>query len=227
MSTLRSDSSSVEPDRAGRFESGSHIRVRRPSGYQHHGIYVSDDRVIQFGGRISDKPAATIVAASLAEFEAGGIAEYVQHGRHDGFRLWLPRAQPGEKVVERAEWLLANCSPGRYNVIGNNCEHMANWCTIGGYSESHQVRTGFGVFAAVELIAILYLVKRSQTRPVGRGWYIGLSVISLAGMASMGLYNYHIWRFWKDIGHKWAAHEHRLPQATAPGDGEPNEGALE
>src|SRR5947207_9494010 len=111
---MESNSDPSEPCRSDRFQPGSHIRVRRPSGYRHHGIYISDDRVIQFGGRISDKPGATIVAVSLAQFEEGGVAEYVQHGRHDRFRLWLPHAQPGQKVIERAEWLLANHPPGRY-----------------------------------------------------------------------------------------------------------------
>jgi hypothetical protein len=43
-------------------------------GIGHHGIYVGDDRVIQFGGRIADKPGTTIEAFSVAEFEGDGEA---------------------------------------------------------------------------------------------------------------------------------------------------------
>ena len=44
---------------AGRFRSGEHLKVRRPRGYDHHGIYISDDRGIQFGRGITltDNPA--------------------------------------------------------------------------------------------------------------------------------------------------------------------------
>ena len=37
----------------GRFEPGTHLQVQRPRLYYHHGIYVSDDRVIQFGSGVS------------------------------------------------------------------------------------------------------------------------------------------------------------------------------
>ena len=37
--------------------------------YNHHGIYIGDDRVIQFGGGIWDKPHAKIEAVSLKDFE--------------------------------------------------------------------------------------------------------------------------------------------------------------
>jgi lecithin:retinol acyltransferase len=61
-----------------RFEPGDHLQVRRRFLYNHHGIDVTDDRVIQFGGGIFDKPHATIEAVSLADFEKDGTAEVVQ-----------------------------------------------------------------------------------------------------------------------------------------------------
>ncbi|MBS1886118.1 MAG: lecithin retinol acyltransferase family protein [Actinobacteria bacterium] len=92
---------------------GDHIEVRRWPGYFHHGIYVSAERVIQFGGGVWEKPGATIEAVSLDEFQRGGSARVVVHdgrltatGRH-------PRSESPERTVERAEWLLANHPPGR------------------------------------------------------------------------------------------------------------------
>jgi Lecithin retinol acyltransferase len=42
---------------SGKFQSGDHLHVFRrvaglPAGYYHHGIYISNDRVIQFGGGV-------------------------------------------------------------------------------------------------------------------------------------------------------------------------------
>src|SRR5256885_14837041 len=90
------------------FELGDHLRVRRSAGYFHHGIYISHERVIQFGGRIADKPGATIEAVSLKVFADGESAEVVRHGRKERFGLFLPSALPREEVVKRAEWLVGH-----------------------------------------------------------------------------------------------------------------------
>ena len=130
-----------------RFAPGTHIRVRRRLGYFHHGIYESDDEVIQFGGRILEKPTATVGVVSLGDFENGGDAEAVEHGREDSFLRalilprppWLPEADAPEVVIRRARWLVANHPPRRYHLVGYNCEHAANFCATGWYTESHQV----------------------------------------------------------------------------------------
>lgn len=206
-------SSGNEPQTGGargrRFEPGTHLRVRRPSGYTHHGVYISDERVIQFGGRISDKPGATIEAVSLSRFESGGLAEPVPHGtqrRAMSLVPGLPEAQQGEQIVRRAEWLLANYSPGRYNLVGNNCEHMANWCVTGWYAESHQVRAGFGVVALIGAAGLLYIAYRSRTSSVGK-WLTAVGVVQMVGLAGGAAYNIHSRRFWRDIGSRWKAEE--------------------
>lgn len=206
-------SGSDEPQASGafgrRFEPGTHLRVRRPSGYTHHGVYISDERIIQFGGRISDKPGATIEAVSLNRFESGDLAEPVLHGtrrRPMSLVPGLPEAQRGEQVVRRAEWLLANYSPGRYNVVGNNCEHMANWCVTGWYAESHQVRVGFGVVALIGAAGLLYIAYRSRTSSVGK-WLAAVGAVQVVGLAGGVVYNIHSRRFWRDIGNRWKAEE--------------------
>lgn len=82
---------------------GDHLCVRRRWGYDHHGIYISDSRGIQFGGDICDKVHANIEAVSLETFKDGGAVEVVAHGGKQRwfrwfpwFGAWLPPADPPE-----------------------------------------------------------------------------------------------------------------------------------
>lgn len=201
----------------GRFKPGSHLRVRRRWGYMHHGIYVNDDRVIQFGGRIMDKPQATVGAVSLAEFEAGGIAEAVVHGgRRTFFLPSLPDAQPADKIIAQAEWLVANYSPGRYHLIGNNCENIANWCVVGWYPESHQVRAGFGVLALVQMVAMLSGSNRWRTSPTMSRWTLVAAALAAVGVAAGVVRNRLSKKFWQEYGLKWRAYEQVKRQDTPP-----------
>ena len=52
--------------------------------------------------------------------------------------------------MERAEFLLRLQPKLRYNLIGYNCEHIANMCVSGGWTESYQIRRIFGVRAYTE-----------------------------------------------------------------------------
>src|SRR5262250_1649662 len=92
----------------GRFQPGDHLHVWRPPGYYHHGIYVSDDRVIQFGSGVTlrNKGGTAINAVSLLDFENGGTAEVVRHGYSSWFTGWRPPADEPWKITERAEFLL-------------------------------------------------------------------------------------------------------------------------
>ncbi|MBS1895443.1 MAG: lecithin retinol acyltransferase family protein [Actinobacteria bacterium] len=102
--------SDAEPDPGGSrsVPSGDHLRVRRPLGYSHHGIYVGDDRVIQFGGGTRDKPGATIGADSLTEFRNGGEARVVVHDGH-------PTAMGQLAIPDTPD-------RGSTNVSGRTCE---------------------------------------------------------------------------------------------------------
>lgn len=171
----------------------------------HHGVYISDDRVIQFGGRILDKPDATIGVASLEEFERGGVAEVVAHGGRGRFFPQLPGVLPVEEIIERAEWLRRNYEPGRYNVVGNNCEHMANWCVTGWYTESHQIRKIIWAVATVSWLGWLYSAYRAR-RPAAPAsvprWVVG---VVACNAVTVFTYNRHIRKFWQDIGRQWDA----------------------
>lgn len=192
------------------FDRGDHIRVWRGVGYlgyHHHGIYVSDERVIQFGGRVSDKRRATIEAVSLTQFESGGRTGVVQHG---GRTWWgAPRfeAIPKEQAVERAEWLLANHPKGLYNLFGYNCEQAATFCATNSY-ESYQVR---GFFAVRLLfgwpIQLFVALRYREKRPLSRVATAALYAWFLSGLVAHFLYYARGERFMREVGRKWSAHE--------------------
>jgi HRAS-like suppressor 3 len=195
-----------EPERRHGFRRGDHIEVRRLPGYYHHGIYVSAQRVIQFGGGVSDKPGATIEAVSLHEFQRGGSVRVVIHDGRRTATGWLPRADSPDRVVERAEWLLANHPPGRYDLIGNNCEHMANFC-VNEYTESPQVRRFFLLKAGV---GALFLWWYGAARGSRRLPTVPILVANFASFLITASYNFHIARFWNDVGRKWRANDRAI-----------------
>jgi len=152
------------PERRGQcFVHGDHLRVHRRRLYYHHGIYIDDGRVIEFSGPAgagSKKNLARIRAVTLAKFEGRNAAVTVRHPRPFLFGLGfgLPTALPPDEIVTRAEWLCRHAPAGRYNLVGSNCEHLANWCVTGWYFESLQVRTWFAVEPTLWL-ALLFLSR--------------------------------------------------------------------
>jgi len=200
-----------------RFSSGDHLRVHRRGNYYHHGIYVSEVRVIQFGRGIFDKPQATVEAVPLKEFEDGTNAEVVEHGVEQRWfswlpwpRVWLPAADPRDRIIRRAEWLCEHHPVGRYHLVGWNCEHAANFC-VNEYTESLQVRRLFFVNAWTGAPFAWFVSWRA-----GQGRPVSLRVV-LARVAYsflvIGLYNAGIRRFWKDIGQEWRAYDRAHPAA--------------
>ena len=189
-----------------RLHRGDHLQVRRPLGYSHHGIYISEERVIQFGGGLEGKRDASIEAVSLAEFERDGEAQIVVHdGRSALVGMWLPKADPPERIVERAEWLLENHPPrGRYNLIGNNCEHAANFC-VAEYTESLQVRRFLLGKACAETLVMMCTASVAGTsRSLPRRWIL---TATLAGALLTISYHLHIRQFWREVGARWRAHD--------------------
>jgi lecithin:retinol acyltransferase len=138
------------------FQLGDHLCVRRyfhGVPYLHHGVWVGGPpghEIVQFGGGEQGRKPDGIGYTSLKEFERGEHSELVSHGRYEGIH-WLPEADDREKIVARARWL-AEQSPElprqSYNLIGHNCEHIANWCVCG-YTESHQYKRALLVGTAV------------------------------------------------------------------------------
>jgi hypothetical protein len=189
------------------FQPGDQLRVRR-RGYWHHGIFIREDRVIEFGGRILDKPNATIRSVPFDAFANGGIVERVEHGEQRRL-LWMSVMDfpdlPADQVIDRAEWLVSQqFSRGLYQLIGANCEHVANWCKTGA-AESYQSRSTFAPFGTVALFGMLVLNKHPDVLRRLRPYVYGVSV---AGIFGPILYNlgakkiYSVLRRYPGIG-KW------------------------
>jgi hypothetical protein len=94
----------VASDGMSRFQPGDHLQVSRGL-YHHHGIYVSDERVIQFGSGVplADKSHTRVDAVSLSDFENGGTAEVVRHGHPRLITAYDPPAdEPGRSSSKRS-----------------------------------------------------------------------------------------------------------------------------
>jgi hypothetical protein len=147
-----------------RYKPGDQLRVFR-LGYWHHGIYLSPTRVIEFGGRISHKPTASIRPVALELFQARGTALVVDNGPEPkilGMGVWHAPPLPADEVVDRAEWLVHQDFPLTfYNLVGTNCEHIATWCATGA-AESLQARR---VFMPVGGTALFLTAGLSRWRP--------------------------------------------------------------
>ena len=106
---------------------GDQIRVNRGL-YFHHGIYVSDDEVIQYaspkGSEIS-APNALILSTTLDEFLKGGEVEVRVYSDEE-----KKKVRSKDDIVKFAKSKLGT-GLGEYDLINNNCEHFSNYCAFG------------------------------------------------------------------------------------------------
>lgn len=106
---------------------GDQIRVNRGL-YFHHGIYVSDDEVIQYaspkGSEIS-APNALIISTTLDEFLKGGEVEVRIYNDEEKTKV-----RSKDDIVKFAKSKLGT-GLGEYDLINNNCEHFSNYCAFG------------------------------------------------------------------------------------------------
>jgi hypothetical protein len=117
----------------GNFTRGDHIRVRRFGLYWHHGVYIDDDRVIEFGGgTLVEKYRALIRPITLGDFERGSLSSKVCYPRRAFFGLRrMTEPLPPDEIARRAEYLGTCRTQGLYNLLASNCEHLAGWCVAG------------------------------------------------------------------------------------------------
>jgi hypothetical protein len=190
---------------AGAFQSGDHLRVRRAwhgIPYTHHGVWVDGppgDEIVQFGDGEGGRKPEGVGYASLEGFERGARAELVPHGRYEGIH-WLPHADPPERVVERARWLAehaAELPPQPYNLIGHNCEHVANWCVCG-YTESHQYKRALLAVAYAKAGFYLYITWRIRQGTMTPALWAAL-LPNLVSTWTIHVYNREIKRFWQRV----------------------------
>lgn len=105
---------------------GAHLRVQTPN-YYHHGIYVGNDEVVQFGlpnDVYGSWDEIKVLRSPLAEF--CGDAQFVEVYVFD--RKERKRKRSDEEIVAAA---LSKVGQGGYHVLYNNCEHFANMCVFG------------------------------------------------------------------------------------------------
>lgn len=197
----------------GRFQPGAHLQVQRPPLYYHHGIYISDDRVIQFGSGITlqNKSSTAISAISLADFEDGGTAEVVRHGYESWFTGHHPATDEHWKVIERAEFLLKLQPKLKYHLIGRNCEVIANMYASGSWNESYQVRRFFTFRTAMDLALMLGISGRVRAKlPILNSVVVLLVAGALASIGVKVTYDDQIRELWNEIRDDWQAHERML-----------------
>jgi hypothetical protein len=151
--------------------------------------------------------------ASPEDFERGGTAAVVRHGYESWFTGWHPSADAPWKAVERAEFLMKLQPRLPYNLIGHNCEVIANMCVTGGWTESYQARRFFAVRAVMDEMVLLWTARRSRAKATLPGWVF--PVTTAGALASLGvkfIYDDQIRRFWNEIRNDWRAHERLLAQ---------------
>ena len=105
---------------------GAHLVTPRP-GFDHHGIYVGQGRVIHYGSLARGLRRGPVEEVSVAQF-AQGHPVWHRSGNPVGF--------DGEEVIRRARSRLGE---DRYRVLTNNCEHFCEWC-VRGQHRSYQVQ---------------------------------------------------------------------------------------
>ena len=94
---------------------GAHL-VTPWFGFAHHGIYVGNGRVIQYGALMFNLIRKPVEEVSMARFASGRAVFVVQHAECCLGAL---------EVVQRARSRLGE---KRYRLFSNNCEHFVEWC---------------------------------------------------------------------------------------------------
>lgn len=137
------------------LKAGDHIYSPR-TGYDHHGIYIGDDKVIHYSGLSNGISKGGICETTLFDFS--GDKQQVGVIAHSN-AAYLP-----QDIVQRA---IKKIGENDYNVVTNNCEHFTNWC-VTGVKESKQVQSV--VKSTVDIASISYkgykiyqYVKNAQT----------------------------------------------------------------
>jgi hypothetical protein len=104
---------------------GAHLVTQR-RGYEHHGIYVGNGRVVHYAGFAGSAHRGPVEEVELTRFAAGHALS---------IRSTPSARYAGDEAVRRARSRLGE---NRYRLLTNNCEHFCAWCLLG-ESRSEQV----------------------------------------------------------------------------------------
>jgi hypothetical protein len=97
---------------------GAHLVTQR-RGYEHHGIYVGNGRVVHYAGFASSAHRGPVEEVELNRFAAGHALT---------IRPTPSARYVGDEAVRRARSRLGE---NRYRLLTNNCEHFCAWCLLG------------------------------------------------------------------------------------------------
>jgi hypothetical protein len=164
---------------------------------------VNASRVIQFGehGR---KRTSNINCVSLERFASEDRVEVVTHGKKTRwFEPYTPEGDPPGRIVERAEWLLANHPVGRYNALGWNCEHAAYFC-VHEYAESYQARRILD-YAPLLFFAVATVAEARKPPPPDKVGHALIRALALSRLLDH-TYRRHKACFWRTVGREWDAY---------------------
>ena len=112
---------------------GAHIRVQIQSIY-HHGIYIGNDEVVQFGlpfDMFRPKEEVKVLKSNIEEFLQGGFLEVRVFDRKE-----RKQKNDDRKIIEIA---LSKLGEGGYDIVHNNCEHFANFCVFNKKDETQSL----------------------------------------------------------------------------------------
>lgn len=104
---------------------GAHIRVQVGNIY-HHGIYIGDNMVVQFGMpfNIHQNPEEVkVIKSPIEDFLSNGFLEVRIFDKKE-----KKLKHSDNEIIKTA---LSMIGEGGYNILHNNCEHFANYCVFG------------------------------------------------------------------------------------------------
>jgi hypothetical protein len=121
---------------------GDHLVVDRGL-YRHHAVDLGNGTVAHFAGPGKEKTLVSVRVDSFEDFAGGGLV---------WVRVYGQRLDP-EETIRRAEAMVGSTG---YDLVSNNCEHLASSC-VTGFAESRQVEqvSAAGGTATVAYIASL------------------------------------------------------------------------
>ena len=105
---------------------GAHIRCKVGNFY-HHGIYIGNDEVVQFGlpfDMLVDAKDIKVIKSPISDF--CGDNDFIEVYCYS--KKELKQKFSDEQIIANA---LSHVGDAGYSIIKNNCEHFANLCIFG------------------------------------------------------------------------------------------------
>ncbi|MCQ2087290.1 MAG: lecithin retinol acyltransferase family protein [Bacilli bacterium] len=144
---------------------GDIIRVKRKLGYYHFGIYIGNNQVIHYSAEKDDSIFDnTNIKICLADLEEGFL-------RGDVLEVNIPFDSFFSRrvIVKRAKNLLGTHKfrGSDYDLLNNNCEHVARYCYYGdavSAQSEYMSRGVMGVVSSTGVKVFNHLGKRYREK---------------------------------------------------------------